>query len=220
MHVSNQSGASAPSYEAFRELAPAAYATLIALGKAVDDAGLDKGLTELVKLRVSQINGCAFCLQLHLNVARKVGVDAAKLDLIAVWRDAGAFSVREMAALTWAEQLTAMAESPVPEHAFAALREHFSENEARSSPYRSRRSTPGTGSPGDCASLRPYCKGVDAHGDERRGADRLCRPRRGRRDLLWVDAPVAPRIWPTLTSFSRDNAGEQFHHTVGPEDID
>jgi AhpD family alkylhydroperoxidase len=87
-------------------------------------------LTELVKLRVSQINGCAFCLQFHVNVARKVGVDAAKLDLVAAWRDAGAFSVREMAALTWAEQLTAMAGSPVPEDAFAALREHFSENEA------------------------------------------------------------------------------------------
>jgi AhpD family alkylhydroperoxidase len=130
MHATQHSGASAPSYEMFRELAPAAYAALLALGKAVDEAGLDKRLTELVKLRVSQINGCAFCAQLHLNVARKAGVDETRLGLAAVWREAGVFSPREQAALAWAEQLTAMADVPVPPDAFARLREHFSEAEA------------------------------------------------------------------------------------------
>jgi AhpD family alkylhydroperoxidase len=87
------------SYETFQATATAARSALTALGKAVDEAGLDKALTELVKLRVSQINGCAFCTQFHLTTARQAGGDAAKLDLVAVWRDAGVFSARERAAL-------------------------------------------------------------------------------------------------------------------------
>jgi AhpD family alkylhydroperoxidase len=118
------------SYETFQTAAPAANAALLALGKSVDDAGLDKGLTELVKLRVSQINGCAFCTQLHLNIARRVGVDAAKLDLVAAWADAGVFSAQERAALAWAEHLTGMSLDGVPDDAYAMLREHFSEAEA------------------------------------------------------------------------------------------
>ncbi len=93
-------------YSAFGEIAPAALSALLALGQAVDDAGLDKRLTELVKLRASQINGCTFCVQYHLNVARGLRVEPAKLDLVAAWRDAGVFSARERAALAWAECLT------------------------------------------------------------------------------------------------------------------
>jgi AhpD family alkylhydroperoxidase len=73
-------------YAAFTETAGGAAAALQALGKAVDASGLDKTLTELVKLRASQINGCAFCVQFHLNLARKLGVAPVKLDLAAVWR--------------------------------------------------------------------------------------------------------------------------------------
>ncbi len=118
------------SYESFQAAAAAALAALSGLGKAVDDTGLDKGLTELVKLRVSQINGCAFCTRFHLNIARRVGVDAVKLDLVAVWRDAGVFSPREVAALAWAEHLAAMASATVPDDAYARLREQFAEDEA------------------------------------------------------------------------------------------
>ena len=110
------------TYQAFGEVAPAAYAALVALGKAVDDHGLDKSLTELVKLRVSQINGCAFCVQHHLNVARRAGVSAAKLDLVVTWTDAGLFSARECAALAWAECLTALATQGAPDDAYSALR--------------------------------------------------------------------------------------------------
>ncbi len=117
-------------YQAFGKLAPEAYAALLGLGKAVDDSGLDKHLTELVKLRVSQINGCAFCIQHHLNVARKAGVDSAKLDLVAAWQDAGVFSERESAALAWAESLTAVAIQGASDEAYEALREHFTETEA------------------------------------------------------------------------------------------
>ena len=74
---------SRPTYKAFTERAPDVYAGLSALTKAVDASSLDKGLTELVKLRASQINGCAFCLKFHLGVARKAGVPQDKLDLLA-----------------------------------------------------------------------------------------------------------------------------------------
>ncbi len=117
-------------FDTFAALAPAAVAGLMALGKVTDASGLEKALTELVKLRVSQMNGCAFCLQYHLNIARQHGVDPVKLDLVAAWRDAGVFSAREMAALAWAEHLTRLAATPLPAEAFAALRAQFSESEA------------------------------------------------------------------------------------------
>lgn len=117
-------------WEDFRRIAPEANAALLALGKAAEDAGLGKELLELIKLRVSQINGCAFCVQLHLNAARKAGVAAEKLDLVAVWRDAGVFSGREQAALAWAEGLTEVSRHGAPDAAYAALREAFDESEA------------------------------------------------------------------------------------------
>jgi len=128
--MNTTSDIAALSYEDFQRLAPAAYAALLALGKAVDDSGLDKGLTELVKLRVSQINRCAFCTQLHLTVARRVGVDAVKLDLAAVWREVDIFSPRERAALAWAESVTAIATDPLPEDAYGRLGGLFSPAEA------------------------------------------------------------------------------------------
>ncbi len=111
------------------KLAPAANAALIALGKAVDDSGLEKTLTELVKLRVSQINGCAYCVQLHLNVARKLAVPAAKLDLMAAWQEAGVFTPREKAALRWAEALTLMAGRGVPDAAYEEVSSKFNRSE-------------------------------------------------------------------------------------------
>lgn len=109
--------------------APEVTAALSALGKAVDASGLDKSLTELLKVRASQINGCAFCLQYHLNLARQLGVSAAKLDLVAVWREAGVFSPREQAALAWTEALTFMAANEVSEGVYAQLQAQFSERE-------------------------------------------------------------------------------------------
>ncbi|MHB1670297.1 carboxymuconolactone decarboxylase family protein [Thiomonas sp.] len=90
------------SWDAFEHNLPTAPAALRALGKTVDDSGLDKRLTELIKLRVSQINGCAYCIQYHLNQARRLGVPDHQLDLVAAWRDAGVFTARECAALTTA----------------------------------------------------------------------------------------------------------------------
>ncbi len=118
------------SYEDFTKSAPAVSAALRALGKAVDNSGLEKELTELVKVRASQINGCAFCLQFHLNTARKLGLPERKLDLLPVWREAGVYSEREMAALAWAEALTEEAAEGATDAAYAALLEHFSQSDA------------------------------------------------------------------------------------------
>ena len=85
----------------------------------------DKGLVELIKVRTSQINGCAYCLQLHLNWARKAGVVQSKLDRLAVWREAPDFSAPERAALAWAEALAAPGRHDEVESARAALDAQF-----------------------------------------------------------------------------------------------
>ncbi|OJU34704.1 MAG: alkylhydroperoxidase [Alphaproteobacteria bacterium 65-37] len=117
------------AYETFQKTAPAAQAALLAMGKAADEAGLDKTIIELVKLRVSQINNCAFCLQIHLNVSRRLGLPQEKLDLVATWREAGIFTEKECAALAWAEALTRLADRSVPDEAYEAVRRHFDENQ-------------------------------------------------------------------------------------------
>ena len=81
-------------------------AALRQMSAAATANGLEKDLVELVKIRISQINGCAFCLQFHLTLARKLGVEERKLGLVAGWRDSGAFTPREMAALAYGERLT------------------------------------------------------------------------------------------------------------------
>ena len=113
----------------FEKIAPEARAALTALSKAVGDSGFDKALIELIKIRASQINGCTFCVQFHLNLARKFGVPQTKLDLVAVWRDAGIFNAREMAALAWTEALTHVTPSGVADEDFATARNEFDESE-------------------------------------------------------------------------------------------
>ncbi len=117
------------AYETFQKTAPSAQAALLAMGKTADEAGLDKTIIELVKLRVSQINNCAFCLQIHLNVSRRLGLPQEKLDLVATWHEAGIFSERECAALAWAETLTRLPDKTVSDEAYDAVRRHFSEGE-------------------------------------------------------------------------------------------
>jgi AhpD family alkylhydroperoxidase len=118
------------SYDDFIKAAPGAYAGLRALGKAVDESDLDKSLVELIKLRASQMNGCAFCVSLHLNLLRKLGVAPEKIDLLPVWREAGVYSERELAALAWTEAMTADAAEGASDQAYGALLAHFSESQA------------------------------------------------------------------------------------------
>lgn len=116
-------------YSEFSTMAGGVTTALSALSKAVDDSGLEKTLTELIKIRASQMNGCAFCLQFHLNVARKAKVSQTKLDLVAVWRDAGVFSARELAALAWTESLTRITSEGVTDECYRDAMMEFSESE-------------------------------------------------------------------------------------------
>ena len=108
---------------------PGAVAALRSLGQAVDGTGLDKRLIELVKVRVSQINGCAFCLKLHLDWARQAGVAAVQLDLLPTWRDVDCFDARARAALDWAEALTGMASHHIEDATHERAAAQFSEVE-------------------------------------------------------------------------------------------
>ncbi len=117
-----------PDYQTFARQVPQVHAALRALGQT--PAGLDKELAELVKLRVSQVNGCAFCLQIHLNFARAAGVAQTRLDLLATWREAGVFTAREGAALRWAECLTELpCAVAASDDAYATLCAHFDADE-------------------------------------------------------------------------------------------
>jgi AhpD family alkylhydroperoxidase len=83
----------------------------------------------LMQIRASQINGCAFCVHMHLHDARKAGESQERLDLVAVWREAPVFTARERAALAWTEAVTLVAESRVPDDVYEAARAEFSEQE-------------------------------------------------------------------------------------------
>jgi AhpD family alkylhydroperoxidase len=114
------------AYETFtRDAAPVA-AALSAMSKAVDASGLEKPLTELLKIRASQINGCAFCIQYHLNIAREKNVPRAKLDLVAAWHEAtGIFSEREQVALAYTEALTSKLHEGVSDALYRKVAEQF-----------------------------------------------------------------------------------------------
>ena len=88
-------------YTGLTRIAPAVVTVLTVISKAVSDSGLDQALTELIEIRASQINGCAFCVQYHLNAARKLNLSEIKLGLVAVWHEANIFTARERAALAW-----------------------------------------------------------------------------------------------------------------------
>jgi AhpD family alkylhydroperoxidase len=115
-------------YEDFKANAPDVYDVVLALGQLAAKAGLDKQLLELVKLRASQINGCAFCVQHHVLLSERLGVPVDKLNLVAVWREAPIFSARERAALAWTEALTHLPDG-VSDEVFAEASREFSEKE-------------------------------------------------------------------------------------------
>ncbi|MCP3389867.1 carboxymuconolactone decarboxylase family protein [Bradyrhizobium sp. CCGB12] len=115
-------------YEDFKKIAPDVFDLVLALGQLASKAGLDKQLIELVKLRASQINGCAFCLQHHVLLSERIGVPVDKLHLVAAWREAPIFSARERAALAWAEALTLLP-GGVTDEVYAEAKREFSETE-------------------------------------------------------------------------------------------
>jgi AhpD family alkylhydroperoxidase len=111
------------------KVSPAAYQAVAALQTYVDRSGLDAKLRDLIKIRVSQINGCAFCLAMHTRDARKTGETDERMHLLAAWREAPIYSARERAALAWVEAITLVSQGHVPDEVFEAVRKQFSEKE-------------------------------------------------------------------------------------------
>ncbi len=111
----------------YSQLSPSIYKGLLATKKALAASSLGLPLIELVNLRISQINGCSFCLEMHAKALRDGGTPAAKLDSLAGWRISGHFSEAERAALAWAESLTDIAHTHAPDDVFEPLKAHFTD---------------------------------------------------------------------------------------------
>ncbi|MCQ6254933.1 carboxymuconolactone decarboxylase family protein [Pseudomonas sp. Q11] len=108
---------------------PRAMKAMIGLEALSSRLSIEPGLLNLVKIRASQLNGCAFCTDMHSVDARRLGESERRLFAVAVWRDSGFFTPRERAALAWTEAVTLLAESQVPDEVFALARAVFSEEE-------------------------------------------------------------------------------------------
>lgn len=111
----------------YPRLVPEAFRGLYAASTALHGGALGKEFLELVFLRVSQINGCAFCMDMHSTALRRAGVEPRKLDTVAGWRDSRFFDAREGAALAWAEQLTTLPSGAPADATYEALQAHFDE---------------------------------------------------------------------------------------------
>jgi AhpD family alkylhydroperoxidase len=109
--------------------APDSMKPLMALEAQVQASGLEKPLIELVKTRASQINGCAYCINMHTQDARKNGETEQRLYLLDAWRESPVYTDRERAALAWTEALTLISQTHAPDDVYDGVRAHFSEAE-------------------------------------------------------------------------------------------
>jgi AhpD family alkylhydroperoxidase len=110
-------------------LSPDLYKAYFAFSQAVKKSGLDETLADLIHIRASQINGCAFCLDMHVKEATIHGERPLRLHHLAIWRESPLFTPRERAALAWTESLTRLGEYGVPDDVYEQARMHFSEKE-------------------------------------------------------------------------------------------
>ena len=113
--------------KSYRELAPALYEAQLNLWKQTRAAGLDPKLLELLDLRVSQLNGCAYCMDMHSTDLLKMGEAPRRLAVVPAWRETDLFTPKEQAALAWAEALTQLTHQPNMDQPFAGLKAHFTE---------------------------------------------------------------------------------------------
>ena len=102
---------------------------MFGLERQIHQSGLDEGLLNLVRMRASQINGCAYCLDMHSKDARALGETEQRLYGLDAWRETPYFTERERAALEWTEALTLVAETHVPDDVYERVRRQFSETE-------------------------------------------------------------------------------------------
>ena len=111
----------------YKTVSPAAFKAMLGMETCVRGSGLEHSLLDLVKMRVSQINGCAYCLDMHSKDARAAGETEQRLHLLAAWREAPLYSPRERAALAWAEAVTLVATNDLPDALYAQVHAEFNE---------------------------------------------------------------------------------------------
>ncbi|MFC7439752.1 carboxymuconolactone decarboxylase family protein [Laceyella putida] len=109
------------------EANPGAFQTMLQLEKFIKTSGLDPKLYELIKLRASQLNGCAFCVDMHAKEMRKMGESEQRIILLSVWRDTPLYTEEERAVLELTEAVTRIADAGVPDHLYEKVRAHFDE---------------------------------------------------------------------------------------------
>ena len=110
-------------------VAPTAMKPMIDFDKAMKECGLEASLVELVKIRASQINGCAFCLHMHTRDARRMGESEERIFILDAWRESPLYSTRERAALAWTEALTRLPDTHAPDDVYAAHADEFTSDE-------------------------------------------------------------------------------------------
>jgi AhpD family alkylhydroperoxidase len=113
----------------YRNIAPDGYKAMSALNRYVEECGLEPLLLELVKMRASQINRCAYCIDMHSKDARALGESEQRLYALSAWRETPFFSERERAALLWTEELTLLSETHASDEIYVEVRQHFNEEE-------------------------------------------------------------------------------------------
>jgi AhpD family alkylhydroperoxidase len=113
----------------YSKLSPGAYQAMLALGKYLSQSSLEEGLLHLVKLRVSQINGCAYCLDMHWKDLRAIGEEEQRLYSLDAWRECPYYTDRERSALAWAEALTLITQGHASDEAYAEATAHLNERE-------------------------------------------------------------------------------------------
>ena len=109
----------------YTKLSPGGYKAMLGLELYLNHSSLEKKLLLMIKLRVSQINGCAFCLDMHWKDLQASGETEQRMYSLDAWRETDYYSDRERAALAWAEAITKVTEGHVPDEVFEATRQHF-----------------------------------------------------------------------------------------------
>lgn len=113
----------------YRTVFPAALNAMATLEATVHSSSLDPELLELVKVRASQLNGCAYCVDMHTKDAQGIGMESQRLHLVVVWPEAPVYSPRERAALAWCEALTLLPSSGAPDDVYEQVAQQFSPEE-------------------------------------------------------------------------------------------
>lgn len=113
----------------YAKVAPGAYHAMLGLEKYLHESGLEESLLHLIKLRASQINGCAYCLDMHWKDLKAIGEQDHRLYELDAWEEAPFYSDRERAALAWTDAVTRVADSRVPDDVYNEVRKHFNEKE-------------------------------------------------------------------------------------------